>query len=239
MIFVNIDHVIKTAKKHQCKAWVMWDSGGEKIDQQGSESCTLDISLEQLKESYEGVKGDYVRVQVSPKRMGKGGDQQSTVFKFHVECLEDKENTAAETKQRPGQFQQRQGNGSNELWQQLTDVRVMLAEQKAQAKIDALERELREEKAGGKNGKNKLLERYLTKILLDGEKKAPAAAIAGTQTPAAPAATADEKKAAAAQLVKTLQRFQKIDANYLQSLQKLAAFAESQPEQFKQYLQML
>lgn len=244
MNYSSIEQVIRISTKHNCKVWTMWSSAGEKLDSQLSESMEIGKSMEQLRECFTDTKGDYVTVQVSTKKLGKGGDQQTGVYRYTLRCLENIEEESqgnfTPAKMRVQQF------GGEDMYSRLLNIEVKLAEQKKDEKIRDLERQLKEQKEGGKDRRGRLLEKYLEKIFLENEKKTTAATIAGVtgtkQEAAAPAETAaspEERKAAIQKLGKQLQRMQKLDKNFIDNLEKLANFAEKNPDQYQGYITML
>jgi len=244
MNFVTFDFIKKVAAKHQLKVWKIVDSTGEPIDKQESESIAVDESMEQLQEVFSGVVGEYVGIQLSPRKLKLGGDQISNVFKYKLKCL--KQNDEPDYTAAPGRKSGASLSGlSDNITSQLIALNVALAETKAATKINELERQLAEAKAEKKNGKGKMLERYLEQMLLSASapkvKTAPAAIAdnheetkATAAAPAAPAGSNSVKNLAA-----SLQKLKSVDSDFVTSIESLAKFAQRQPDQYKAYLQML
>jgi hypothetical protein len=247
MNFVTFDFIKKVAAKHNLKVWKIVDSSGEPIDKQESESIEPAESMEQLYEVYAGVVGEYVGVQLSPRKLKLGGDQISNVFKYKLKCL--KQNDEPDYTAAPGR---KAGAGlaglSDNITSQLIALNVALAETKAAQKINELERQLAEAKAEKKNGKGKMLERYLEQMLLSASapkvRTAPApvadnhteniASNFDQNSPAAPAGQNGVKNLAA-----SLQKLKSVDSDFINSIESLAKFAEREPEQYRNYLVML
>jgi len=247
MNFVTFDFIKKVAAKHNLKVWKIVDSSGEPIDKQESESIEPAESMEQLYEVYSGVVGEYVGVQLSPRKLKLGGDQISNVFKYKLKCL--KQNDEPDYTAAPGR---KAGAGlaglSDNITSQLIALNVALAETKAAQKINELERQLAEAKAEKKNGKGKMLERYLEQMLLSAS--APKA-----QTVPAPiaekhteniAANFEQNSGAAPagqngvkNLAASLQKLKSVDSDFVTSLESLAKFAEQNPDQYRLYLEHL
>lgn len=228
---VKIDYVIEIAQTHGCKCWRMWDDSGELLDRRESETAHLAQVLQDLKNSFERVAGNYVSIRLSPKKLTKGGDQITNVYNYKVKCLSAGDFEAAEA---PAEIKIKQGAGEAGIYSLLSDLKVQLAEQKKDVEIRELQRQLQEQKKGG--GKNQLLEKYLTKILLQSDvKEISAAPVAGHTEPIkkeAPAATQQE-------LVQQLQRLKKLDNDFVNTLKRLADYAEKTPgaiEQLKTFL---
>jgi len=246
MNFVSFDFIKKVAVKHSLKVWKITDSTGEPIDKQESESIEPAESMEQLYEVFAGVVGEYVSVQLSPRKLKLGGDQISNVFKYKLKCLQQNEQPDYTA---PGRKAGAALSGlSDNITSQLIALNVALAETKAAQKINELERQLAEAKAEKKNGKGKMLERYLEQMLLSASapkvRTAPAP-IAQNNTeniasnfeqnsPAAPAGQNSVKNLAA-----SLGKLKAVDSDFINSIESLAKFAEREPEQYKQYLVML
>jgi hypothetical protein len=242
MNFVTFDFIKKVAAKHQLKVWKIVDSTGEPIDKQESESIAVDESMEQLQEVFSGVVGEYVGVQLSPRKLKLGGDQISNVFKYKLKCL--KQNDEPDYTAAPG----RKGGASlaglsDNITSQLIALNVALAETKAAQKINELERQLAEAKAEKKNGKGKMLERYLEQMLLSASapkaQTAPAPIADTHQEQITPAPAAPAGQNGVKNLADSLGKLKAVDSNFVTSIESLAKFAERQPDQYKAYLQML
>jgi len=248
--YVKIDFVINAAIKGGCRLWRMWDDSGELLYKQDSETMAIEESMRTMREVFEGVAGEFVLIQVTPRVLKKGGDQITNVFKYRVACVDSSPiNSERNLKQPANDFYQgKTQNYGNDITAQLIALNVMIAEQKKDAQINALERKLDELKSNKGNNKSQLLEKYLMKIFLEPETKKATLPIAGTttQAPAEPTPQAqpvngnqDEKRKAAQRLAIALQKLKNVDSNFVSSLEKLATFAEKNPEQFNQYLEML
>jgi len=245
MNFVTFDFIKKVAIKHSLKVWKITDSTGEPIDKQESESIEPADSMDQLYEVYRGVVGEYVGVQLSPRKLSLGGDQKSNVFKYKIKC--EQQDSQPDYLAPAGKSKAVLSGLSDNITSQLISLNVALAETRAQQKINDLERQLAESKAEKKSGKGRMLERYLEHMLLSAsapKAQTVTAPIADNHTesvesqsdqaPAAPAGTNGVKNLAA-----SLQKLKSVDSNFVASLESLAKFAEQQPEQYKQYLAML
>ena len=242
MNFVTFDFIKKVAIKHSLKVWKITDSTGEPIDKQESESIEPADSMDQLYEVYRGVVGEYVGVQLSPRKLSLGGDQKSNVFKYKIKC--EQQDQQPDYSAPAGKGRAVLAGLSDNITSQLISLNVALAETRAQQKINDLERQLAESKAEKKSGKGKMLERYLEQMLLSAS--APKAQTAPapiadnhtesveSQSDQAPAAPGGVKNLSA-----SLQKLKSVDSNFVASLESLAKFAEQQPEQYKQYLAML
>lgn len=225
--------------------WRMFDSEGDIIDKCEKPATGIEAATAELRKSFAEVEGDFVQIVISPRKLGKGGDQTTGVYRFRVKCAKQVEATASQatviTKAAAGAVTATDG-----LTDTLIKLNVMIKEQEKNAEIRELQRQLEESKSSSKNGKHKLLERYLEKLFLQEEQK-PIAAINGTQIKkqpvkeAAPAAapTADEKKAAIQKISLQLQRLQKVSENLPGDLERLADFAEKNPALFQQYVKQL
>lgn len=229
---VKIDYVLEIAQTHGCKCWRMWDDGGELLDRRESETAALAQVLQDLKSSFERVSGNYVSIRLSPKKLTKGGDQITNVYNYKVKCLSGTDFETAET---PAEVKIKGAAGNNEIYSLLSDLKVQLAEQKKDVEIRELQRQLQEQKKGG--GKNRILEQYLTKILLSSDVKAISAApVAGHTEPVAAAAPAAGTQQ---ELVQQLQRLKKVDSDFVNTLKRLADYAEKTPgaiDQLKTFL---
>jgi len=242
MNFVTFDFIKKVAIKHSLKVWKITDSTGEPIDKQESESIEPADSIDQLYEVYRGVVGEYVGVQLSPRKLSLGGDQKSNVFKYKIKC--EQQDSQPDYSQPARKGGAALAGLSDNITSQLISLNVALAETKAQQKINDLERQLAESKAEKKSGKGRMLERYLEHMLLSAsapKAQTVSAPIADYHTETensksdqAPAAPGGVKNLAA-----SLQKLKSVDSNFVASLESLAKFAEQQPEQYKQYLAML
>ena len=221
--------------------WVLTDETGELLDRRNSESANVEVSLQELKESFEGVTGDYVEIRVQPKKAVSGGDQKSNLFKFKVKCLTSAApvQTFTESRELPAL------KGDAGIYSILTELKVQLAEQKKDVEINELKRQLHEKNKG--DGKSRMLERLLTQMLLPELSKTTesAAAIAGTveeKKPAAPVHTAEqinEAKAQQQRLVQALNKLRAVDGDFITTIEKLQKFAESNAEAYNQYKNML
>lgn len=243
MNYVDFDFIKKVASKHQLKCWKIYDSAGELIDKNESDTVKLEESTEALRDVFSVVVGDFVTIVLSPRKLTKGGDQITNVFKYRVKCEKQIESIAAPVI--PGKTGA--ANFSDSITAQLIQLNVALAKTQAQQEINDLQRQLNEIKNEKKNGKGRVLEKYLEALLMQAAKPAPAAIaevketdsikpIAGTNEagpenrPTAPAVK---------QLTQTLARLKNVDSNFVISLGKLADFAEANPELYKQYLSNL
>jgi len=241
MNFVTFDFIKKVAAKHQLKVWKIVDSTGEPIDKQESESIDVAESMEQLQEVYSGVVGEYVGVQLSPRKLKLGGDQISNVFKYKLKCLQQNEQTDYTAPARKGGAVL--SGLSDNITSQLIALNVALAETKAAQKINELERQLAEAKAEKKNGKGKMLERYLEQMLLSASapkaQTAPAPIAETHQEQITPAPAAPAGQNGVKNLAASLGKLKAVDSNFVASLESLAKFAEQNPDQYKLYLEHL
>ena len=228
---VNIDYVISVANQQGCAIWKITDMQGETLDKRNSATADLQKSLADLRDAWQQIQGDYINIKIAAKAMARGGDQQSTTFYYKVKCFAAAESSTAAADILPAVT----GKMDPGIYSLLSDLKVQIAEQKKDVEIRELKRKL-EDKGKG-DGKSRILEQYLTKLLLQ-EEKAPAAIaapIAGhTVTPAA-AADPNGK----ARLIAALNKIKGIDPAYLETLEKLAAFGEKDPAAFDMYKKML
>lgn len=220
--------------------WRMWDATGDLIDQQINSGKIVDDSINLLRESFAAVCGEFVSIQVSKEHLKKGGDQISNVFKYRVLCKSPAVSpvtTATDIKTISGL--------SNDYLPQLIQLNVALAETRKDMRIMQLETEIdklkKEQKEKG--GKSSVLEKYILRLLDESQTpNKPAPAINGPivkeQTQPV-TGTEQDKKEAAKRLVDALNRLKLVDSGLVDSVEKLAKFAEQNPEQYKQYLSML
>ena len=232
---VSIDYVLKVATVHQCKCWKIWNSEGELLDKRESATVNQEQSLQALRESFADIEGDFATIRISPKVSAKGGDNKTDTFIFKVRCLKQSAPVVSE------QLNAYTGKGDAGIYAMISDLKVQIAEQKKDSQIEALQRQITELKSG--KGKNRVLEQYLSKVLLQGDTKQ-APAIAGVteqqpieKKPAPAAAPAGNQRA---ELVAALNKMKAVDpAGYIETLKKLALFAESNPDAYNNYKSML
>lgn len=233
---VSIDYVLKVATVHQCKCWKIWNSEGELLDKRESATVNQEQSLQALRESFNDIEGDFATIRISPKVSTKGGDNKTDTFLFKVRCLKQSAPIVSE------QLTSYTGKGDAGIYAMISDLKVQIAEQKKDSEIQALQRQIAELKNG--KGKNRMLEQYLTKILLQSDPAPAAPAIAGVteqqpieKKPAPAAAPAGDQRA---ELVAALNKIKAVDpAGYIETLSKLAKFAESNPDAYNSYKSML
>lgn len=221
---VKIDYVLEIAQTHGCKCWRMWDDGGELLDRRESETASITQVLADLRASFERVSGSFVSIRLSPKKLTKGGDQITNVYNYKVKCLSAGD---FETAEAPAEIKLAKGAGSSEIYSLLSELKVQLAEQKKDVEIRELQRQLQEQKKGG--GKNRLLEQYLTKILLSSDVKEISAAAPVAGHTEAPAKAAAPVAGTQQELVQQLQRLKKLDNDFVNTLKRLADYAEKNP----------
>lgn len=239
MSLVSLDYIKKVAEKHGCTFWSIRDQDGNPIDvYEPTESETVANSMALMEESYNGIQGETVLIRISPRKLGRGQDNQSKVFEYTVRC---KAYAAAQVNELPGK-------GDAGLYAIVTQLRVELEAQKHQRTIDDLKREIDQLKKEGKSSKSSRLDKLLDVVLLEVAKAnkntTPVASvtpvahteeISGTSKPAPVTVPANDKE----RLTKALKSLQSIDADFIASLEKLERFAANNPEQYKQYLSML
>ena len=242
MNYVDFEFIKKVAIKHQLKCWKIYDSAGELIDKNESDSVKVEESTEALRDVFAVVVGDFVTIVLSPRKLTKGGDQITNVFKYRVKCEKQIESiTAAPVI--PGKTGA--ANFSDSITSQLIQLNVALAETRAAQKISELERQLNEVKNEKKNGKGRVLEKYLEALLMQTSKQAPAAIAEVKQVsevqPVAGTSETNTRPAAPGvkHLSESLARLKNVDSDFVISLRKLADFAEANPELYKQYLSNL
>jgi len=228
--------VVKVGKQHRCMCWKLTDETGELLDRRNSESANVEQSMQELKESFEGITGDYVNVLVTPKKPQRGGDQITSNFNFKIKCITGAPAGITESRELPA-LQVQKGDAG--IYSILTELKVQLAEQKKDVEINELKRQLADKAAG--NSKNKLLEKLLTTMLLPEikELQQPVAGVDPVQQPvASPVHSAEQVSEAKAQqqkLVQVLNKMKNLDADFINTLEKLQQFAESNPAAYQQY----
>lgn len=237
---VTLSFVESVMKRQMFVIWRMWDATGDLIDQQINSGKSVDDSINLLRESFAAVCGEFVSIQVSKEHLKKGGDQISNVFKYRVLCKSPAVSpvtTATDIKTISGL--------SNDYLPQLIQLNVALAETRKDMRIMQLETEIdklkKEQKEKG--GKSSVLEKYILRLLDESQPaNKPAPAINGPIVKEASqpvTGTEQDKKEAAKRLVDALNRLKLVDSGLVDSVEKLAKFAEQNPEQYKQYLSML
>ena len=231
MSFVSFDYAKNLMRTHQVRFWKLKDSDNRSVlGEQRNEDLDVEQSIHQLEQAFSEIEGKYVILELrgrSPKERGSGGDTKTTSFELRVSI----QNLS-------GQGVGIAGNGymSSDI-QRLTERINQLETDKIRIEhkfeIDSLKKEISELKEG-----NPALDAIIAGLgNLIQPKMAPNGAAPEPAQPVRALAGVDQKKPGKIQAA--LKRLAAIDSQLIETLECLAAFAESNPDQYTAYVQML
>lgn len=225
MARVSKDFVINTLRNKGIKYWKITAAGSSyPIDEMQDEEISLDKSLNQLEAALAEMREGLITIQASERsknEKGRGGNTRTGVYEFKVDCREGAATSSASPISGLETFSPR----LEALMRENNDLRNQITEIKSQHQLELMRKDLEEAKAGDPytNTAIQALAGYFLK-----NQQQPAA-IAGT-----PLDEAKRKEINAA-----IKRLLQVDSNLGQTLTALATFAETQPDQYAQYLTLL